>query len=271
MKQTRKLEPMIEDVTRKDPIMNPEIKLAGFEPTEDFKKSIQKDIGRLLDLCPSDSVIDTYIKHTKTGRFEMVLTINYLGGNIMARSNGNTLSETTQSGLDQAYDQLKFWRDGRLFEDVSQWNTSTQSAIRPVPKILIVDDERTSTRLLEQCLINQGCETTVATSGQEAVEKILASPYDLVFLDWTMPDMNGGEALLQVERINSLNPATDHQWSALRLPIITYSADAKANIEIPACRHFRFLDHWEKSQSYSQLVHQAQNVIARLTKGDRYV
>lgn len=58
--------------------------------------------------------------------------------------------------------------------------------------LLIVDDEATGWGLLKEILAARGFDRVdVAQSGQEALEKIQQSPYDLVLLDLVMPDVDG--------------------------------------------------------------------------------
>ena len=58
--------------------------------------------------------------------------------------------------------------------------------------LLIVDDEPTGWGLLKEILAARGFNRIdIATSGQEALEKIKQRPYDLVLLDLVMPDVDG--------------------------------------------------------------------------------
>ncbi len=61
-------------------------------------------------------------------------------------------------------------------------------------KILVVDDEEQNIKLLSSLLRVEGYETDTAMNGREAVEKVKASPPDLILLDIMMPDMDGYEA-----------------------------------------------------------------------------
>ena len=58
-------------------------------------------------------------------------------------------------------------------------------------KILVVDDEPDSLRLLTYFLRREGYEITVAKDGLDAMELLLQSRFDLVLSDLTMPRMNG--------------------------------------------------------------------------------
>lgn len=60
--------------------------------------------------------------------------------------------------------------------------------------VLLVEDHVENQRLISMYLNKAGLEADIANNGQEAVEKALASQYDLVLMDIQMPIMNGIEA-----------------------------------------------------------------------------
>jgi serine phosphatase RsbU (regulator of sigma subunit) len=59
------------------------------------------------------------------------------------------------------------------------------------PRILVVDDDALSCRLLNQVLSNAGFEVTTTRDGCAALELIRARPPDLLVLDFEMPGVNG--------------------------------------------------------------------------------
>jgi len=63
------------------------------------------------------------------------------------------------------------------------------------PKILVVDDEDRSLRLVEAMLAPEGYEVVLAHSGQEGLEKARESSPDVILLDIMMPGLNGFEVL----------------------------------------------------------------------------
>jgi two-component system chemotaxis response regulator CheY len=77
-------------------------------------------------------------------------------------------------------------------------------------KILLVDDFEMVRALLRQSLLQIGYDNlTEAANGQEALEKIKSSQasgenYDLVFIDWNMPIMNGLEVVKQCKAVQEL-------------------------------------------------------------------
>jgi two-component system cell cycle response regulator DivK len=67
-------------------------------------------------------------------------------------------------------------------------------------KILIADDKATSRELLRTVLERQGYAITEAADGEEALQKALAEPPDLILLDLQMPRRNGYEVLGELRK-----------------------------------------------------------------------
>jgi len=67
--------------------------------------------------------------------------------------------------------------------------------------ILIVDDEPQVAEVLAKSLSRQGHQARVAHSGQEALDMLKASSPDALFLDVSMPGMNGLVVMAEVKRM----------------------------------------------------------------------
>ena len=68
-------------------------------------------------------------------------------------------------------------------------------------RVLVVDDSRTSRRILKDILDKAGYEVTgEAINGKEAVELYDRRLPDVVTMDITMPEMDGIEALKQIRK-----------------------------------------------------------------------
>ena len=75
-------------------------------------------------------------------------------------------------------------------------------------KILVVDDERDITELIEDILsTHQSIESKSCISGEEALKILETEKYDLVLTDFRMPHMNGGQ-LVEKIRSGGLNKGT---------------------------------------------------------------
>jgi CheY-like chemotaxis protein len=68
-------------------------------------------------------------------------------------------------------------------------------------EILIVDDEPQVAEVLALSLTRQGHRTTVAHSGQEALDHLTTLTPDAMFLDVSMPGMNGLDVMAEVKRL----------------------------------------------------------------------
>lgn len=58
-------------------------------------------------------------------------------------------------------------------------------------KILIVEDDPVTQKMVSRMLTGAGYETSVVSNGVEALEKIVSVPPDLIVSDVMMPEMDG--------------------------------------------------------------------------------
>ena len=65
-------------------------------------------------------------------------------------------------------------------------------------KILVVDDEETTVRLVEKILLSAGYQVITAMDGLEALVKIKNEKPHLVVLDIMMPEVNGYDVCYQL-------------------------------------------------------------------------
>lgn len=70
-------------------------------------------------------------------------------------------------------------------------------------KILIVDDSRTSRRILRNLLVEEGYEVVEAENGEDGIQKYKEETPELVTMDITMPVMDGLEALKEIKEYDS--------------------------------------------------------------------
>jgi DNA-binding response OmpR family regulator len=68
----------------------------------------------------------------------------------------------------------------------------------PYRRVLVVDDEASLRQTFARMLHQLGCEVTTAVDGPEALQRLEAAPYDLVYLDIRLPGMDGLQVLRQI-------------------------------------------------------------------------
>jgi two-component system, sensor histidine kinase and response regulator len=83
------------------------------------------------------------------------------------------------------------------------------------PRILVADDNRINRHVADLLLTDLGCQVEFAMDGAEAVEKVLATNYDLVLMDWIMPRVDGPEAVRRIR---------EREGDARRTVIVALSA-----------------------------------------------
>jgi DNA-binding response OmpR family regulator len=66
-------------------------------------------------------------------------------------------------------------------------------------RILIVDDDPSNIRLLEDMLSTQGYTISTATNGAEALQSLEKQKVDLILLDIIMPDMDGYNVCIEIK------------------------------------------------------------------------
>ncbi len=76
--------------------------------------------------------------------------------------------------------------------------------------VLIVDDDTSVLRTVSKLLQKAGYATETAETGKEAIEKISERFYDVVLIDFRLPDMDG---------INLLEKISDHLISSVKIMI----------------------------------------------------
>jgi CheY-like chemotaxis protein/HPt (histidine-containing phosphotransfer) domain-containing protein len=84
-------------------------------------------------------------------------------------------------------------------------------------RVLLAEDNATNQIVGAMILRNLGCLVDVAANGREAMERVDAFLYDIVFMDCEMPEMDGFEATAAIRR---------RPDSKSRLPIIAVTAQA---------------------------------------------
>jgi CheY-like chemotaxis protein/MinD-like ATPase involved in chromosome partitioning or flagellar assembly len=89
-------------------------------------------------------------------------------------------------------------------------------------KILIIDDDLDTLRLVGLMLQRQGYQISAATNGQQGLEKAFEEDPDLILLDVMMPDMDGYEVTRRLRQ----NPST------VETPILMFTAKTQLDDKV---------------------------------------
>ncbi|WP_406610105.1 response regulator [Agarivorans sp. JK6] len=85
--------------------------------------------------------------------------------------------------------------------------SDTDEASKPVSlagmKVMLVDDNSTALEVLGNIMRSLGCEVTMASSGEQALELMQQAQgnYDLAIVDWKMPQLNGVDTCLELKQL----------------------------------------------------------------------
>jgi pilus assembly protein CpaE len=125
-------------------------------------------------------------------------------------------------------------------------------------KILIVDDDLDTLRLVGLMLQRQGYQISAATNGQQGLDKAFEEHPDLILLDLMMPDMDGYE----VSRRLRQNPFT------LETPILMFTAKSQLEDKVTGFEA-GVNDYMTKPTHPSELQLRVKTLLARTNEKKR--
>lgn len=114
-------------------------------------------------------------------------------------------------------------------------------------RVLVVDDDNALRLTVSSAFSERNYEVEQACNGEEAVNKVMASKYDLVILDVNMPKMSGLEALKQIKA---------YDGSIICIMITAYS-NVKDAVEAVRQGAYNYLEKPIKSEDLVALVDRA--------------
>lgn len=165
-----------------------EVKDNGIGMSEEFVKKIFEPFTR------EESGAVSKIQGTGLGMAITHNIVTLMGGVISVRSKlgeGSVFTvelELPISGNDKSDDDKEFWKENSI------------------NRVLVVDDDEDICKGVQSLMDSTGVEVTYALSGKKAIEltkKALTAKkeYDVIILDWRMPEMDGMETARQIRSV----------------------------------------------------------------------
>jgi len=93
-------------------------------------------------------------------------------------------------------------------------------------EILVVEDNPVNQKLMVAILNSCGLKATMASSGEEAVEIAGSSTFDLIFMDISLPGIDGIETMKRIRRLAAARTLNSRRKADFRTPIIALTAHA---------------------------------------------
>lgn len=173
--------------------------------------------------------LDTFAQGTGLGLSICKAIADATGGGVGFKSKANIGSEFWYIG----YTDVEYVEKSEVAdEDLNNKSTEHLSADSPVKikdlNILIAEDNDSNYLLIKKLLKDN--QLTRAITGVEAIEKIKAQTFDIVFMDMRMPVMNGLEATSLIREFNQITPI-------IALTANAFDSD-RENALAAGCNHF---------------------------------
>ena len=138
--------------------------------------------------------------------------------NKLANLMGSEIKVKSQYGIGSV-----FWFDLKLKagEETTDRASSGEAFIAPEAKVLIVDDNNMNLQVGKSLLKRTLMSVDTASSAKECYEKYAKTDYDLVFMDYMMPEIDGIEAMHHLKESDKAKNR--------HVPIIVLTADASSD------------------------------------------
>lgn len=173
--------------------------------------------------------LDTFAQGTGLGLSICKAIADATGGEVGFKSKANIGSEFWYIG----YTDVEYVEKSEVAdEDLNNKSTEHLSANSSVKikdlNILIAEDNDSNYLLIKKLLKDNQLTRTI--TGVEAIEKIKAQTFDIVFMDMRMPVMNGLEATSLIRKFNQITPI-------VALTANAFDSD-RENALAAGCNHF---------------------------------
>ena len=118
----------------------------GYWPSDTYRKKLNTSLGKVLAVAPLRSTLRARLEHA-ANQYTLHVLISFEAGSFVISATNESKTQALQSTLEQAYAKILSWR----VEQMPLASEVQQQEGRHSPRVLIVDDNPISTKLLESC------------------------------------------------------------------------------------------------------------------------
>ncbi len=130
-------------------------------------------------------------------------------------------------------------------------------------RVLVVDDDVEMAMLMTRQLRIENCRVEYCMDGYDALENLVNHQYDLIFMDWSLPGLNGGEVLKKIDESINRDPLIGEKWGVLKRPVVMVSAYEYEKLQLPFVENFKVVDFWEKKMGPAALKSHIHDILNR--------
>lgn len=223
------------------------VKYEGLESDEQLENYVKFAMYNIIDYCPYDSFVKVRIL-ALSQRFLVELNVKSSQERFCGLGEEDTVEDALDAAEQSLYVQVKQWRKTRFNES----STSNKKL-----SVLVVDDDPLSTKLMETCLIQQGCDVFTATSGGEAIFSLKSRKFNFLIMDWNMRPLNGRQTLKIMDSNININKSA----SRAKIPVITYTSNNQDQISFPRTENLYQFAYLSKSSTYKKTLETTRTLI----------
>ena len=180
----------------------------------------EEDLGKLFEsFTRIEEKRNRNIEGTGLGLNLTKNLVNLMGGEVFAESTYGKGSCFTAKIPQKIADAKPMGDFGKRYQQyLSTSDDDKLSFLAPDAKILVVDDVTMNIKVVEGLLKATKIQIDTAVSGSECLECVKTTPYQMIFLDHMMPEMDGLETLEHMKNLAD-NPNA-------QTPVIMLTANA---------------------------------------------
>lgn len=129
-------------------------------------------------------------------------------------------------------------------------------------RILIVEDDKDLAEVLADKFSYEGAYVEVANDPYEALNQMSEHHFDLVIMDWELPDLTGGETLKQADRNAMLDPLASEQWNMKKTPVVILSAHKARECRTNKNNTYRVISYVSKRQPFANMFKHLKDILS---------